>query len=877
MAEQVAKGITISFRGDTADFDKSVSMINKELKGLNTTLKDVNQELKLQPANLDLINKKQATLNDLIAKAKEKENAYKLGIEATKQKIKELQKQQDALTESAGGYENLNEKQLETFKNLELEISQLNNALKSEQKEYDKARKAVENYSKQVDGLIQKEVSKYFKNQADKFGAVGDAFVLAGKKMQIASATATAGLVAMTKSAGDFEQQWLAVEKVLKPVGSDSLTGTNLKSWEDIQQEIKDMAITLPVSMEKITQAFANSAQLGVANDNLKEFVETMMRLDSATNITADEGAIQIAQLYNIMGADINNVDNFANALVRLGNTSATTERSILEMASTLAGSSRNVGFTEYQVLALADALASAGLNSASAGSSISTILTNIDKSVAKVKKDVMDSSIPIEKIENEWASLLNINPVDFANAWDKNASSVFVSIIGALRNVKDISEETKNKYKDLFDAIEDGADIEKNLNTAMSQLGITTIRQDRSIKALVNSYELLERQMVESEDAFFKGNDAVDESDRAWSSFNSSVQLLKNNIGALAREFGEQLLPVVEPIVKKVSEIVNSIANLDAGVKKVILRVMAIVALIAPTLLAIGGLLLSLKGISLLIAKLATLFPNIALFLASLKTAPLATLLSALTSPLGIIIALVTALVAGFAYCWKNIDGFKESMLDLWQAIKDAFSPIIQLLIDLLGNMWSLLKMALIPAFQNIMSLMGNAIQLVARLIESILLLAGWLWDKIEPIIRIIATIISTLLVGAIDVVINQISAIIQGVSSVIDWTSKAINKILELIGLKKKADAPISSDWDGSKTAKATGLRSVLDNIQSGGLGINTNGLNFASAGVGNTISLQTSINVNNNGVPIDASVVRGWADTITDIVSNNIGRRL
>lgn len=851
MAEQVAKGITISFRGDTADFDKSVSMINKELKGLNTTLKDVNQELKLQPANLDLINKKQATLNDLIAKAKEKENAYKLGIEATKQKIKELQKQQDALTESAGGYENLNEKQLETFKNLELEISQLNNALKSEQKEYDKARKAVENYSKQVDGLIQKEVSKYFKNQADKFGAVGDAFVLAGKKMQIASAISATGLGTMTKSAADFEQQWLAVEKVLKPVGSESLTGTNLKSWEEIQQEIKDMAITLPVSMDKITQAFANSAQLGVANDNLKEFVETMMRLDSATNITADEGAIQVAQLYNIMGADINNVDQFANALVRLGNTSATTEANILEIASTLAGSATNVGFTEYQVLGLADALASAGLNASSAGSSISTVLTNIDKSVAKTKDHIANNV----DATNQWAELLGVSAQKFTEMWDADASDTFVKIIGALK---------------------EGRDEGKNLNLALDDLGITSIRQDRSIKALVNSYDLLEQQMVESEDAFFNGTDAVDEADRAWSSFKSTIQLLKNNIGALAREFGERLLPVVEPIVKKVIDFVQWLANLDDGIKDTILKVMAIVALLAPALLAIGGLFLSLKGISLLIAKLATLFPSIALFLASLKTAPLATLLGALKSPLGIIITLVTALIAGFIWAWNNMDGFKESMLGVWETIKTNLAPVIKSLLFIIQQLWGFVKEHLSPIFSALGTLIGDVWIIFGDLLSIIMEIVGWVGEHFPQFWEFFDTTFGWI-IDLIGQTIDIVGGLIDTIASLIDWAVRGIDKVLELIGLKKKADTPTTSSWDGSKTAKATGLRSVLDNIQSGGLGINTNGLNFASAGVGNTISLQTSINVNNNGVPIDASVVRGWADTITDIVSNNIGRRL
>ena len=48
-------------------------------------------------------------------------------------------------------------------------------------------------------------------------------------------------------------------------------------------------------------------------------------------------------------------------------------------------------------------------------------------------------------------------------------------------------------------------------------------------------------------------------------------------------------------------------------------------------------------------------------------------------------------------------------------------------------------------------------------------------------------------------------------------DWSTKAINKVLELIGLKDKAnEKPFNSNWDGkSLTGSSSGLRNIIDDI--------------------------------------------------------------
>jgi phage-related minor tail protein len=47
--------------------------------------------------------------------------------------------------------------------------------------------------------------------------------------------------------------------------------------------------------------------------------------------------------------------------------------------------------------------------------------------------------------------------------------------------------------------------------------------------------------------------------------------------------------------------------------------------------------------------------------------------------NPIGIIVALLAALVAGFIYAWNNIDGFKEFWIGLWETVKGAFTTAFE------------------------------------------------------------------------------------------------------------------------------------------------------------------------------------------------------
>lgn len=95
MATTVEKGITITFRGDTTQFDKGISTINGELKTLKSDMKLLNRELKLDPTNIDKLSQKFKALQNQEKLIKEEIDSYKQAMKGLDSSSEEFKKMSD--------------------------------------------------------------------------------------------------------------------------------------------------------------------------------------------------------------------------------------------------------------------------------------------------------------------------------------------------------------------------------------------------------------------------------------------------------------------------------------------------------------------------------------------------------------------------------------------------------------------------------------------------------------------------------------------------------------------------------------------------------------------------------------------------------------
>lgn len=394
-------GIDIQLLLDDAEFDQNIDGLNKKILLLKKEVKALNKELKIDPKNIE----------DLQRKFKNLEAQEKLALRVVKE------------------YEDtINEMQLSGKYSGE----EMRNAIAG----YEKAQAELVGIQKQLANC--KEQLKDARNYTAKWGealkGVANEVDEVADKFAPFSNVASRALQTVTKSAMEFET---AFADVLKTVSVDE--GQEY-IYDEIRDGLRELAKEVPTTANELATIAGLAGQMNVPAQQIVEFTRAMVDFGNATNITATEATQEIAQIYNVIGkgGDYSSLDNLLSTIVDLGNNSATTERDIVEMFKNISSASTRVGMTEQQMVALATTLSSLGLDKGGA-SAISTIMQKIDMAV-----DTNADSL------KDWADSAGVSVAQFKKLWQEDASGALVTLLTNLKKVSDEGGSINQVFDDL-------------------------------------------------------------------------------------------------------------------------------------------------------------------------------------------------------------------------------------------------------------------------------------------------------------------------------------------------------------------------------------------------------------------------------------------
>lgn len=227
------------------------------------------------------------------------------------------------------------------------------------------------------------------------------------------------------------------------------------------------------------------------------------------------------------------------------------------------------------------------------------------------------------------------------------------------------ISESTGKSMADLREEVSDGKISFEDIANAMQ---IATSEGGRYYNAMEKASQTMNGKMSTAMDA------------------------LKTALGDLT----QSLLPIVTKAVEKITEWANSFTNLDQETKETVLKIAGLLAIAGPILVVVGKIS---KGIGSLISIGSKLNKTFKIGSTIIKL--LGSAFSFLTSPIGIVIVAITAIIGIIVYLWNTNEEFRNAIINAWNEICNFFNSIP----SFFQNMWESIKNFFINGWNSIVN----------------------------------------------------------------------------------------------------------------------------------------------------------------------------
>ncbi len=361
------------------------------------------------------------------------------------------------------------------------------------------------------------------------------------------------GLGAATlKASIDYESAFAGVRKTVDATGEDAEA-----FFEGLSDSIIEMSKRLATGAGEIAGVMEIAGQLGIANEELEGFTETIIRLGMSTNMASEEAAGQMARFANITGMQQDQFETMGSTLVYLGNTMATTEAEIMTMAMRIAAAGSQVGLSNQHIMGFAAALSSLGIEAEAGGSAFSKALKLMEVAVATGSDALGD-----------FAKVAGLTEKQFSALWKSNPAGAFEAFIGGLSKMDEAG----------MSAI-----------ATLDDIGITELRLTDTLLRSTNATELI-RQALEGANTAWAENEALQkESNMRLQTTESRLKNIKNSLVAVGIEFADTMVTEFEWIIGQLQGAVEWLDSLDDATKRNITTWAAYAAAAGPAISLIG------------------------------------------------------------------------------------------------------------------------------------------------------------------------------------------------------------------------------------------------------------------------------------------------
>lgn len=693
-------------------------------------------------------------------------------------------------------------------------------------------------------------------------GGIGGAAATAGVGVAAGGAAVAAGFGYAINAAANFEQRMSAVQAV------SGATGSEMKSLSDLALRL---GADTSFSASEAATAIEELVKAGISvPDVMNGAADATVALAAAGEIELPRAAEIASNAMNQFGLTAKEMPKVADLIAGAANASAI-DVGDLGMAMSQAGAVANLAGLSFEDTAIAIAeMGNAGIKGSDAGTSLKTMLSNLQPTTKAQISAMRDLGLITESGSNAFydaqgnlkglADIQEILSKATKGLTSQQKTMALETIFGsdAIRAAAVLSKEGAAGYNEMSKAMNGmtAADVAAtrldNFKGSVEQLkgsaetaaivfgqqflGALRVLVD-GLTSLLNTITTNIGPAMDTLKLFFAVLQGKE--------IKSSLPWAKTVI-----DIGNKVKPVFAALVQGFKNIWAFVSGPMRQVATVLLQVFGplIAGAVGALILAFGKVTEVLRPLGELLVKIAgfvkdnaTVFQALAVAVtagvlawkayttvvtlmglaqkAITATAVAVRVLSAamLANPIGIIIALVAALVAGILYLWNTNEGFRNIVISVWNAIKAAVLAVANwftgTLVPWLQGAWEVIKAGLAPILA-VFSTIWNAIKVAVEFVVNFLIAIVSTWFNIWR------TVIGTGLnfIGALfSRIWNGISGVVSGVWNVLKTVvSTGINFYKNVItaGLNI-IKSVFTTVWNAIKGVVSTvmnGIRTVI-----------------------------------------------------------------
>lgn len=444
---------------------------------------------------------------------------------------------------------------------------------------------------------------------------------------------------------------------------------------------------------QKFEQSMANAASVaGATGEELQRMTDLAREMGSKTVFSASDAA---DALYYMASAGYK-VDQMADSIQATLNLASATQSDLAFTTDTVISALNQFGLEANQAERVTNVYAAA------IGASMAS-MEKLSNSMGYVGPVANSLGWEIEEVTGALSVLYNAG---------YDGSTAGTSLRQALVALMNPTSSAQKVFKEL------GIDLEKldptsndlaTILDVLSDAGMTTAqamevfgaRAGPGMLALMSAGGDAVRDMT---DAVTGTNKATEMAETQLDTLQGQVKILKSELEEIAIMFGDVLIPIIRQFIQKyISPLTAKLMGLSMGTRKNIVTIALLAAAIGPLLLVIGKLI---GGIGTIVKIASMLFTKV-----------------------GLIIAIIVAVIAVVVYLWKTNEGFRKAVTKIWEKIKKSILKAV----DAIKEWWS----------QNGERIINEAKAVILALWNVIKYIFGRIWEIVVKVFGIVKDIV--------------------------------------------------------------------------------------------------------------------------------------